>query len=102
MAMPFRFFRSLLRGAPRPALDVANTAFFRLRYRRPIAEPIVAGGFWSEGGATALGLLLGRRYLDRLSRLWTPVLVVNGALDPVFGPQGEYWAASCRQRPLRR
>jgi pimeloyl-ACP methyl ester carboxylesterase len=25
------------------------------------------------------------------------VLVVNGAFDPVFGPQGEYWAASCRR-----
>jgi hypothetical protein len=24
------------------------------------------------------------------------VLVVNGALDPLFGPQGDHWAASCR------
>jgi pimeloyl-ACP methyl ester carboxylesterase len=74
-----------------------NVAFFRLRYRRSIAEPIVEGGFWSLGGARAVRSLVGRHFLDRLSRLWTPVLVVNGALDPVFGPGGETWAASCRR-----
>jgi pimeloyl-ACP methyl ester carboxylesterase len=25
------------------------------------------------------------------------VLVVNGALDPVFGPGGDPWAAACRR-----
>jgi pimeloyl-ACP methyl ester carboxylesterase len=97
MALPYRFFRALLAKAPRPAQELANTGFFRLRYRRRIAEPIVEGGFWAAGGAAALTALIGRRYLDRLARLWTPVLVVNGAFDPVFGPQGEYWAASCRR-----
>jgi pimeloyl-ACP methyl ester carboxylesterase len=96
-AVPYRFFRTLLRRSPRRAQDLANTAFFRARYRRVAAQPIIDAGFWPDGGSDALGLLLGRRYLERLSRLWTPVLVVNGALDPVFGPQGEYWAASCRQ-----
>jgi pimeloyl-ACP methyl ester carboxylesterase len=96
-AWPFRFFRALLARAPRTSQDLMNRGFFRLRYRRRIAGPIIEGGFWPEGGATALGALMGRRYLDRLWRLWTPVLVVNGALDPVFGPQGEYWAASCRR-----
>jgi pimeloyl-ACP methyl ester carboxylesterase len=62
-----------------------------------VAEPIIAGGFWSEGGADAVRTLLGRRFLERLARLWTPVMIVNGALDPVFGPGGELWAASCRQ-----
>ncbi len=97
MAMPYRFFRALLSRGPGGAGRFVNSAFFRLRYRRRIAQPIVQGGFWAAGGAAALTLLIGRRYLDRLSRLWTPVLVVNGALDPVFGPHGEYWAASCRR-----
>jgi pimeloyl-ACP methyl ester carboxylesterase len=97
MSWPYRFFRALLRRAPRPAQDVVNHGFFRLRYRRSVAEPIIEAGFWPDGGAAALDILIGRRYLERLGRLWTPVLVVNGALDPVFGPQGEYWAASCRQ-----
>jgi pimeloyl-ACP methyl ester carboxylesterase len=96
-AIPYRFFRALLRRSPRRAQDAVNAAFFRARYRRATAQPIIEGGFWPGGGSAALGLLLGRRYLERLSRLWTPVLVVNGALDPVLGPQGEYWAASCRQ-----
>ena len=96
-AIPYRFFRGLLSRSPGRAQDVVNRAFFRTRYGRATAQPIIEGGFWPAGGSAALGLLLGRRYLERLSRLWTPVLIVNGALDPVFGPQGEYWAASCRQ-----
>lgn len=96
MAWPFRLFRWLLRRMPPAAQGIVNRAFFRARYRGAIAEPIIEGGFWPDGGAAALDRLLGRPYLERLGRLWTPVLVVNGALDPVFGPQGEYWAASCR------
>jgi pimeloyl-ACP methyl ester carboxylesterase len=97
MSWPYRFFRALLERSPGWVQEPANRGFFRLRYGRRIAEPIIEGGFWPRGGAAALDLLIGRRYLDRLGRLWTPVLVVNGSLDPVFGPSGEYWAASCRR-----
>ena len=96
MAWPFRVLATTLERAPQGGLQAANRAFFRLRYRGRMADEVIEGGFWSAGGASALRTLVGRRYLDRLSRLWTPVLVVNGALDPVFGPQGDYWAASCR------
>jgi pimeloyl-ACP methyl ester carboxylesterase len=96
MAWPFRMLASTLERAPKGGLDVANRTFFRLRYGGSVATELIDGGFWSAGGATALRLLVGRRYLDRLARLWTPVLIVNGAFDPVFGPQGDYWAASCR------
>lgn len=96
MALPFRAMATTLERAPQGGLDVANRAFFRLRYGGSTARGIVDGGFWSAGGAEALRALVGRRYLDRLARLWLPVLIVNGALDPVFGPQGDYWAASCR------
>jgi pimeloyl-ACP methyl ester carboxylesterase len=97
MAWPFRVLAATLERAPQTGLDVANHAFFRLRYGERVAGGLLEGGFWSSGGAAALRTLAGRAYLDRLSRLWTPVLVVNGALDPVFGPQGDYWAASCRR-----
>ena len=97
MSWPYRGFRALLERFPDWVQEPANRGFFRLRYGRWIAEPIIEGGFWPRGGAAALALLIGRRYLDRLGRLWTPVLVVNGSLDPVFGPGGEYWAASCRR-----
>ena len=82
---------------PPRALRVVNHTFFRTRYRRPISEPIIAGGFWSTGGAQALRTLIGRRYLERLGRLWTPVTIVNGAFDPVFGPGGEPWASTARR-----
>jgi pimeloyl-ACP methyl ester carboxylesterase len=97
MAMPFRFFRALLARSPRRGQDLVSAGFMRTRYRRREAGPIIEGGFWPRGGATALTALIGRRYLDRLSRLWVPVLVINGSLDLVFGPHGEYWAASCRR-----
>lgn len=97
LATPFKVFRAMLARGPRPLQHLISLAFVRSRYRRHTSEPIVEGGFWPDGGAAALTALIGRRYLDRLSRLWTPVLVVNGALDLVFGPQGEYWAASCRR-----
>jgi pimeloyl-ACP methyl ester carboxylesterase len=97
MAWPFRMLATTLERAPRGGLDVANRAFFRLRYGGPVAQDLIEAGFWSAGGAAALRQLVGRRYLDRLARLWAPVVIVNGALDPVFGPQGHYWAASCRR-----
>ena len=96
-SVPFRSLAWILEHAPRRLIDVANVAFFRVRYRRRLADPILAGGFWPDGGAQALHQLIGRRFLERLERLWTPVIVVNGAFDPVFGPGGSTWAAACRR-----
>ena len=97
VGLPFRMFAALMERVPPRALRVANRTFFRTRYRRAISEPIIAGGFWSAGGAQALRILIGRRYLERLGRLWTPVTIVNGTFDPVFGPGAEPWAAACRR-----
>jgi pimeloyl-ACP methyl ester carboxylesterase len=96
-SLPFRGFAALMEHVPARMLGIANRAFFRARYRRSISEPIIEGGFWSEGGAQALRTLLGRRYVERLGRLWTPVTIVNGAFDPVFGPGSEPWAATARR-----
>jgi pimeloyl-ACP methyl ester carboxylesterase len=96
-AVLFRTLVWTLERLPRPVLRALNVAFFRLRYRPSIAEPIIEGGFWWDGGGQAVRSLVGRQYLERLGRLWTPVLVINGALDPVFGPGGEPWAATCRR-----
>jgi pimeloyl-ACP methyl ester carboxylesterase len=94
---PFRFFAWLMEAVPGPLLRVMNLAFFRTRYRRSVSEPIIEGGFWPAGGARALRTIIGRRYLDRLARLWTPVTIVNGAFDPVFGPGGDPWATAARR-----
>ncbi len=97
VAFAFHALIWALEHVPRPVLDGVNRAFFRLRYGQAVAGPIIEGGFWSAGGAQALRTLLRARFLDRLARLWTPVLVVNGALDPVFGPGGDPWATACRR-----
>jgi pimeloyl-ACP methyl ester carboxylesterase len=96
-AVGIRLLASVLERVPARPLETANRWYFRARYRRSIVEPLLAGGLGMHGGAEALRALADRSYLDRLSRLWTPVLVVNGALDPVFGPGGEPWAAACRR-----
>jgi pimeloyl-ACP methyl ester carboxylesterase len=97
IGLPFRASARILEHLPPPVLQLLNVGYFRLRYRRAVAEPIIEGGFWSAGGARAVRSLAGRRFMERLGRLWTPVLIVNGALDPVFAPGGDLWAASCRQ-----
>lgn len=96
-AWPFLVLAAVLERAPADVLRALSDAFFRLRYRASIASPIIGGGFWFDAGAQALRSLAGRRFLDRLGRLWTPVLLVNGALDPAFGPGGDSWAAACRR-----
>ncbi len=52
-----------------PRLDALNRRFFRSRFPAAIAEPIVAGGFWSIGGAAALRALAGDRFLPRLAAI---------------------------------
>ena len=96
-AAPFRVFATMMERLSPRTLRALNLAFFRTRYRRTISGPIIEGGFWSTAGASAIRTLLGRRYLERLSRLWTPVTIVNGAFDPVFGPGGDPWASSARR-----
>ena len=97
VAAVFRGFAWGLEHAQRGGFGVVNRGFFRVRYGTRIADPIIAGGFWPVGGAQALRQVLRTRFVERLGRLWTPVLVVNGALDPVFGPGGDPWAAACRR-----
>jgi pimeloyl-ACP methyl ester carboxylesterase len=95
-AFPFLALAWLLDHVPPPVLEAANRKFFRLRYPARLAEPLIGGGFWWSGGAQALRAVIGGRFLDRAAWLWTPMLVVNGGLDPVFGPGGETMAAACR------
>ena len=65
-------------------LDRLNARFFRTRYPPEIAEPIVAGGFWSKGGAQALRALVGERFIPRLAAYPGPTLILNGELDVIF------------------
>ena len=83
-----------------PRLDALNRRFFRSRFPAAIAEPIVAGGFWSSGGAAALRALSGERFLPRLAGYPGPTLILNGALDLPFRLSAGAFAGAA-QRPRR-
>jgi pimeloyl-ACP methyl ester carboxylesterase len=80
----------------RRRLDPVNAWFFRARYPAAIAEPVVAGGFWSTGGAAALRAIAGERFKPRLAAYPGPTLLINGAYDFVFRPGSRSFAAAAR------
>lgn len=96
-SLPFTGLGLLLRWTPHALAHWLSVAVFHLRHGPDRGGAVVEAGFWNEGGAVAVQALVGRRYLERLSRFWVPVLVINGSLDGIFGPQGAHWAASCRR-----
>ena len=79
-----------------PALVRLNAWFFRARYPASIAEPIVAGGFWSKGGACALRALFGQRFAPRLAAYPGPTLILNGEWDLLFRLSAGSFAAAAR------
>jgi pimeloyl-ACP methyl ester carboxylesterase len=85
-----------------PALERLNAWFFRARYPGAIAEPIVAGGFWSAGGAQALRTLFGQRFTPRLAVYEGPTLILNGQWDVFFRlSAGTFAAAATDARRVR-
>jgi pimeloyl-ACP methyl ester carboxylesterase len=65
-------------------VDRLDAASFRARYPADIADPIVEGGLWYEGGAQAVRALAGEHFLPRLARYGGPVLLINGEWDPIM------------------
>lgn len=82
--LAFRLFAWALVAIPERQLDAVNTWAFRRRYPPEIAEPIVAAGYWSRGGAVAVRSLTETSFRDRLRAYGGPILVMNGGLDFVF------------------
>ncbi|HSO28613.1 MAG TPA: alpha/beta fold hydrolase [Candidatus Sulfomarinibacteraceae bacterium] len=83
-AAAFRLFAWALGAAPKRPFDALNTWFFRLRYPPEIADPIIAGGFWSRGGADALRAIAGERFGPRLAAYPGRTLILNGEYDLPF------------------
>ena len=79
-----------------PGLDALNAWFFRTRFPAAIADPIVAGGFWSAGGAQALRAIVGERFAPRLAAYPGPALIVNGEWDLLFRLAAGTFARSAR------
>jgi pimeloyl-ACP methyl ester carboxylesterase len=84
LAAPYLALAAAMDRLDGPALDALNAWFFRTRFSPAIADPIVAGGFWSAGGAQALRGLVGQRFAPRLAAYPGPTLILNGDLDVLF------------------
>jgi pimeloyl-ACP methyl ester carboxylesterase len=101
-SLPYRVLAIALDRLDGPALTRLNTWFFRTRYPPAIAEPIVAGGFWSRGGAAALRTLFGERFAPRLAAYDGPTLILNGQWDLLFRlSAGTFAAAASDPRRVR-
>ncbi|MBI3745001.1 MAG: alpha/beta fold hydrolase [Chloroflexi bacterium] len=83
-AAVFRLYAWAIGSAPQRPLDALNTWFLRRRYAPEIAEPIIAAGYWSRGGAAAIRALGRESFRDRLLAYGGPILAINGELDLVF------------------
>ena len=83
-AAAFRLYAWALGALPEAPLDALNSWWFRRRYPPEIAEPIIAGGFWSRGGSAAVRAIAATTFRDRLVTYRGPILAVNGDLDLVF------------------
>ena len=96
LSLPFLGLAAVMDRVDDERLDRLNAWFFRTRYPAAIAEPIVAGGFWSRGGAAALRVLVGERFIPRLAAYPGPTLILNGDLDVVFRAGAPAFAAAAR------
>jgi pimeloyl-ACP methyl ester carboxylesterase len=95
-SIPYRALAMILDRFDGPGLVRLNTWFFRTRYPASIAEPIVAGGFWSTGGARAVRALFGERFIPRLATYPGPTLILNGEWDLLFRLSASTFAAAAR------
>jgi pimeloyl-ACP methyl ester carboxylesterase len=99
-AVPFRALAWVMDRFDGPSFDRLNAWFFRTRYPAPIADPILAGGFYASGGAEALRALIGEEFRPRLAAYEGPVLILNGELDVLFRLGAGAFAG--RARDVRR
>lgn len=96
LSLPYLTLAAVMDRVEDDRLDRLNAWFFRHRYPPSIAEPIVAGGFWSRGGAVGLRALVGERFIPRLAAYPGRLLILNGDLDFVFRPGAPAFAAAAR------
>ncbi len=84
LSIPYLVLAAVMDHVDDARVDRADAWFFRHFYPPAIAEPIVAGGFWSHGGAQALRTLAGERFIPRLAAYPGPTLILNGEFDVMF------------------
>lgn len=95
-AVAFKALAAALERFDAPPLNRVNAWFFRTRYPGAIAEPIIAGGFWSRGGAAAVRTIVGQRFAPRLATYPGSTLIINGEWDLPFRWSSGTFAAVAR------
>ena len=85
-SIPYRGLAVVMERFAGERLDALNRWFFRTRFPPDIAEPIVAGGFWYAGGATALRSLVGRSFVAPARRLRRPDAAAQRDVGPAIPP----------------
>ena len=93
-SLAFLAFAGVLDRVATKRLDPINAWFFRTRYPPALAEPIVAAGFWSKGGAQAVRAIAGEPFLPRLAAYPGATLILNGELDMIFRLAAPAFAAA--------
>lgn len=101
-SLPFRALAIAMARFGGPRMDGISAWFFRNRFPPEIAEPIVAGGFWSVAGARAMHTLYGRRFARELAAYPGPALILNGELDLFFRATAPGFAAAAGGPPRGR
>jgi pimeloyl-ACP methyl ester carboxylesterase len=96
ITLPYLALARAMDDIPEERLVRLNTAFFRRRYPPAIAEPIIAGGFWTHGGAAALRAIAGHRFVPRLAAYPGPSLIINGSRDLPFRLFAPVFAAAAQ------
>jgi pimeloyl-ACP methyl ester carboxylesterase len=92
--LPFLAFASLIARVDVDRFERINAWSFRARYPPEVADPIVAAGFWSSGGAQALRAVAGERFLPRLAAYPGQTLILNGERDVIFRLSTRTFAAA--------
>jgi pimeloyl-ACP methyl ester carboxylesterase len=82
--VPYLALASVMGRVSDERLQRVNARYFRRRYPAALAEPIVAGRFWSRGGADALRAISGERFIPRLAAYPGRTLIINGERDLPF------------------
>jgi pimeloyl-ACP methyl ester carboxylesterase len=92
--LPFLALAGAMERFDGARLERLNRWFFTTRFPPAVADPIVAGGFWSVGGAGALRAVVGERFAPRLAAYPGPSLIINGEYDIPFRLFAGRFAAS--------
>ncbi len=79
--LPFLALAWVLSTFDGHGLNALNRWFFSVRFPPAIADPIIAAGFFSTGGAAALRAIVGQSFLPRLAGYPGPTLIIEGSLD---------------------